>query len=177
MKSKFNISEQDIFEYVFYNEMLEESKRNFINNNKEKFSYQIEFYERIKNFKQTDISDQEVENLIKKINSVERIVTLYPNKEYESKKRYTLAAASYTLENKITSSTLTDKDSKYMIRVIKYQSHFEVVVFAADLKPISKYKLTIYPDKIEYYGDNNTQGFKIKDLNVIEKIKLEILKN
>lgn len=177
MNSKLNITEQDIFEFVFYNEILEESKRNFINNNKEKFTYQIGFYEKIKNFKQTDVSDQEIENLIAKINSVERIVTLYPNKEFEGKKTYTLAAASYSLDKKITSSTLTDRDSQYMIRVIKYPNHSEVIVFSADLKPINKYKLTIYPDKIEYLGDRNTRGFKVKDLNVIEKIKLEILKD
>lgn len=176
MKEKIYISEEDLFNYVFKNESIPVEKRKFIEDNYEKFSSEIEFCRKIIMNEEIKTEFEENEKLIKKLKNLLNIIILYPHKIEKQKKVSTLAAASITLENKIESTTLSDSKTDYMIRVITFNNYSEIFVFSTTLKPLNKYKLTVFPSEKELFGDEDTKSFKIDQTEKIEKIELEFLK-
>ena len=177
MDQELNINEEDIFNYVFSLETLELDKRLFIENNIEKFLNEIEFCRKINKLEKTDLSQKELESLEIALKSKDYRITLFPQKIDLPEQEYKLAAASITLENKIESTTFTDKNSKFMIRIINYANHSEIFVFPSETQPINKYKLTLLPSKIELFGDSETNGIKTDHLTEIDQINLELLES
>lgn len=177
MDQQIKISEEDIFNYVYSVESLDFIKRKYIEDNLARFEDDIFFCKTLNENEQIELSQKEEANLKLALKAQGSIVTLYPNKIDKPEQINQLAAASITLENKIESSTLTDKNSDYMIRIITYNNYSEIYVFSTSLKPLNKFKLTIYPTKKEFFGDDTTKSFKIENAVQIEKIDLEFLNN
>lgn len=177
MQSFFDLVEEDFFNFVYNPESLDIKKRQFIEKNLDIFYEQIELLKSTKANEADELSEEEKEEITAAIKKAQTQFELFPHKMPKIEPQIVLAAASDSaaLTHKITSTTLSDVDSKYMIRILNFKGFSEIFVIPADLKPMPKFKIKLHPTELEFFGDETTQMFKTEKLSEIERIQLEIL--
>jgi hypothetical protein len=164
-----NITEEDIFKFVFNPESLSKGKLEYLNANQNRFKKEIDYCKGL--LAQTNITeiDSITEQIIQKIKSF-KIVELYPQiikpKEENGVK---LAAASVLKEKKSNSLSFTDPNSKYLIRIVTTESQTLLYLFSED-KSKHDFQLTIHPSKTQYQIMDLSKPIEILYEEVIEKI-------
>jgi hypothetical protein len=149
------ISEQDIFNYIFFRDKLSVETIRFIEENTV-FNDEISFYSSMKN--SLSASDKKVYIL--------KPVTLN-FKRYNSTPRY--AAASADLTRKTEFTTFTDEQSGYLCRFIKSDNKNLLYIISADERTDKKLDITIFPSETTYHLDN------IKDPLHLPEIEVELI--
>lgn len=174
---KIDITEQDLFNYVFFPNILSSEVAEFLNNSKE-FNEEIEFFKELKNSLQQQLSYQEKRLLAKKIPSYQlnEIIELYPVQTPAKKKVNGLILAAASEEQKkpvISSRTYYDNNKTYIIKVINYENSCKIFVFSTQYELIQNFDLIITPQNLRYHIDDNSVPLEL-DFNVIpESITLE----
>ncbi|MGQ9644687.1 MAG: hypothetical protein ACUVT3_12585 [Ignavibacterium sp.] len=174
---KLDITEQDLFNYVFFPESLSPEIIHFLSNSKE-FSDEIEFFSELKSSLNKELSLDEKKELADRIQSYHfnKIITLYPVK-YSAKKKVNgliLAAASDEVKKPIVSSrTFYDNDNAYIIKVINYENYSKIFVFSTQYELIKNFDLLINPQNLRYHIDDNSIPLELDFKVLPESITIE----
>lgn len=174
---KIDITEQDLFNYVFFPESLSPEILHFLSNSKE-FSDEIEFFSELKGSLTKELSLEVKKELADRIQSYHfnKIITLYPVK-YSAKKKVNgliLAAASDEVKKPIVSSrTFYDNDKTYIIKVINYENSSKIFVFSTHYELIQNFDLIISPQNLRYHIDDNSIPLELDFKVLPESITIE----
>lgn len=173
MSNNIEITERDIFKFVFSPELLPQEKREYLENNRERFKEEIELCISLKN----DSYVSEADNIAKRVESYigsYKIVELFPTDERleNNVKKLRLSAASAKLTQKVNYSSFADSDSNNVIKIIKTGDQTLMYVFS--LQSVSKAKVTFFPSETTYIVENISQPLEILEEKNIEKINVEL---
>ena len=139
------ITEKDIFDFVFYPESITKEKGKFLEASSD-FREEVEFYSSVKESLSDELNLQVKKKLSSKIKAykLENIIYLYPVEEYTHKKpsnNLVLAAASPEDKPKISSKTFYDEEKTYIIKVINYEKSSKVFVFSTQYELIKDFDI------------------------------------
>lgn len=173
------ITEQDVFNYIFYPNLVEEKKKILINSSQE-YGYLLQFYRKIKTDSEKTISNEVKHNLSLRINLYKhsRFFRLKKIDEDPPKRRKSeyplLAAASEEDDQSVTAKSFLDPANKYLIRVIKIKDKIKIYSFSADEKEIRNFKLKIFPSGKEFPMEDNSRPLELNEDIEIEEVQLEL---
>lgn len=174
---KNDITEKDIFEFVFYPESITKGKQKFLESSAD-FREEIEFYSSIKYSLDVDLDFETKRKIASRISAYkpDNIIQLFPVTEHYKSKRsngLVLAAASKEDKPKVSTKTFYDEEKTYIIKVINYEKSAKVFVFSTQYEIIRDFDLNILPQKFRYHLADNTAPLEL-DFNVEpESISLE----
>lgn len=173
------IDEQDLFNFVFYPDLLSENKRKKILND-ESLSDVIEFYKQLKSNSARELSNSLKKAIAKKIPvySFVNVITLYPLKvpQIVKKEKHRLAARSVDLAPKMTTKTFIDNEKEYMIKVMSYEKSTKIFVFSTNDEVVNNFDITIEPQNLKYHFDDNSEPLQLDQVIEVEKIQLSFSK-
>lgn len=163
---KNDITEKDIFNFVFYPELVLKKKQEFLINSPD-FKHEIEFYFSLKNSLMEELPFDVKQKLASKIKAYmnNNIIYLYPVEEIKKRKHsngIVLAAASPEERPKISTKTFYDEDKTYIIKVIKYEKSSKVFVFSTQYELMKDYTLIISPNNTKYHMKDNSGPLEIE---------------
>lgn len=166
--NKHWITEQDIFNYVFYPGSLTSDKKNYLDSNQNDYIEQIEF---CRSLNQTlepinDSADFERQKC--------KVIDLYPVKlnVLNSSNHLTLAAASSQLNKRIETKTFTDDNSQFLVRLVAADGEKKLYVFSKN-KEFKEARLTLFPSQKCINIKSFELPISIDNLEDVEKISIE----
>lgn len=174
---KNDITEKDIFNFVFYPESITKEKGKFLESSAD-FREEIEFYSALKKSLGEELHLDVKKKIALKINAyrIGNIIYLYPVEELKKQKHsngLVLAAASKEAKPTISTKTFYDADKTYIIKVINYEKISKIFVFSTQYELIKDFELIILPQNFKYHLADNTAPLEL-DFNVEpESISLE----
>ncbi len=178
MPDKINITEKDIFNFVFFNTILSKEKKEYLNNNPI-FKVQLDFYKKLKEILLEEIPNNIKEKIASGIDAYKKIKTfvLYPV-DYGHKKKHSdvliLAADSLAAEsNEIQSKTFIDEGKNYLIRLIKENSKSKIYVFSTHETVMKNFTVVIKPQSVKYVLNDNSKPLEIEGNIDPESIEIE----
>lgn len=174
---KMQLTEKDIFNYVFYPELISKEKKEFLMNSQD-FNNEIEFYSSLKNSLIDELSIEIKQKLASRIDSYKHlnIIYLYPVEEHFAQRKsnnLVLAAASEEDKPKVSAKTFYDEDKTYIIKVINYENSSRVFVFSTQYEIIKDFELKILPQNLSYHLSDNSNPLELNFNVEPESISLE----
>ncbi len=173
-----NITEKDIFDFVFYPLELNPAKKKFISDNLEKFAQQIEILKKLEN-NSTEVDEKLIASFefkSKNFGKRQKSKTLlkqdsggYPKKNEVWK----FAAASMKLNKKIITETFMDVDSKYLLKLLVSNKLTKMFLFANDNSQLKNMKVTLYPSGESYLMQDNSRPLEIEGEIIADSITIE----
>lgn len=165
------ITEEDIFIYVFYNSSLENSKKEYIDNNLDAFNTFIDFFKEINkplDKKETNLLKEKVNHYFNKMNT-----ELFPIivKPFNKTNGIKLAAASAELEKIINVKSFADNDHNYLIRIVSDATSTKLFFLPA-VEPELPLDIQLFPSGNSYKLFNITEPLTIVDEPLLEKIRI-----
>lgn len=171
------ITERDIFNFVFYPELVKEEIKEFlhtIENNSDSIAFYKELKSELENSIPKDIKNK-IADKIKSYLPI-NIIELHPLREPEIKKENgsRLAAASITeLKPKMTTKTFVDNEKEYLIKVLNYGETTKVFVFSTKDEIVKNFDIVIEPHHLKYHFEDNSEPLRIERSIEPEKIQLQ----
>lgn len=169
-----NITEEDIFYFVFDKSILTEEKKNYLEANSELFSEEIELCEDLWNSK---INEDNLKTFISdKINEYSlKIIDLYPIEVHQiaNNDKVLLAAACAEITKNIQAESFSDRNSEYLARIIKVNESLKVYIYKRNNAPDTPVKITIYPSNRKYILENLSEGLLLNEMGPVERIRIE----
>ena len=156
------ISEQDIFNYVYYPEKLTPEKHNFIESNKKRFEEQIKLCENT-----LSVLKEKYANTKKIIILEKKPVTYIPKQP-----QFYLAADSITLDKSIRTETYINNENNILVKAVFYNDKTKIFVFNEGTQSITNIRLIVQTaEKPIQIGNINEPielpaGLEIKSINV-----------
>lgn len=171
MEKHTNITEEDIFNFIFSPDKLPKVKFNYLTANQERFQNEIALCRELINSDNTDYKSL-TDKILEQINS-RNIIELYQQKSKPIEENgIKLAAASVLTESPRNTFSFVDSESKYLIRIVKTDLQNLLYLFTDDKKK-EKFKVKLYPSEAEYNISNTSQPIEILEEKVIDKISIE----
>jgi hypothetical protein len=169
------IEEQDLFNYVFFTDIISNEKKEIIESDKS-FDEILEFYTHLK----LNSNNEPDEILKKKIASkipaysFSNVIKLYviEDKLHPNQNVNRLAAGSKELKPKMTTKSFVDNDKEYLIKVLDYEDHTKLYVFSTKDEIVKNFDVVIEPDNLKYHFEDNTEPLLIKHSIEADKIEL-----
>ncbi len=177
MFENIKITERDIFNYVFFSDLLSEEKIRFIENN-EKLIEQVGFYKKLKNSITEPLSKEIREKIAAKIPAykIQQIIKLFPvNDKIEKKISEVpiLAAASAPEEPKIAAQTFIDESKTFLIRLLRMDDITKIFTFPITHTDLKSFRITLHPEENTFTVYNN-EPFEIEGRHNVEAISVEV---
>ncbi len=174
---KNDITEKDIFNFVFYPESITKEKEKFLEASSD-FIEEVEFYSSLKKSLSDELNIDVKKKIASKIDvyKLENIIYLYPVEELKKHKRSNgliLAAASKEDKPTISTKTFYDADKTYIIKVINYEKISRIFVFSTQYEMIKDFELIILPQNFKYHVADNTAPLELDFIVEPESISLE----
>lgn len=174
-KKNIEISEQDVFNYVFFKDRVSSEKIQLIEVSKD-YSEVINFYIELKRSQDQPLAIEIKNKLASKIPAYSKanIVNLHPLKVniQITTNGNRLAADSKELKPKMTTKTFVDNDKEYMIKVLNYGGITKVFVFSTKDEVVNNFDIVIEPHNLVFHFDDNSEPLKIEKDIEAEKIEL-----
>jgi len=174
--NKINISEEDIFNYVFLPESLDDEKRNYLDANREKFTEQINFC-RAMNNKLSEEEEISLSERVKKKFPLRSAVVyeLYPSRVTITDEQgcTKMAAASGKPDKEIEVESFTNDNSNYLVRLLRKGRNYKMNLFVKGNKSISKVKIEILPSGQILHSNDIKIPIEFESDKEIEKIRIE----
>jgi len=175
-QDNINITEQDIFNYVFCPEILKAETSKLISGDSSLYEA-IAFYKQMK----SDAEQKPDINLKKKIAekipayTLSNVITLYPLKLVQPQKRKAnrLVAASTELKPQTSTKTFVDSPKEYLIKVLNYGETTKVFVFSTKDEVVKDFNIIIEPQNLEYHLDDNSEPLVLDKMIDAESIKIK----
>ncbi len=173
-----SIEEQDIFNYAFFPDSLEVSKKKLIEQDKT-LTETINFYQKLKVSQNRKSGRDLKEKLANKIPAYSLLneIYLYPLKGIRepriNKKRLAADSESKNLSPRMMSETFTDEAREYMIKILKYESKTKVYVFSTKNEIVKNFELVVEPSKIRYHFKDNSEPLILDEIIGAENIRIE----
>jgi hypothetical protein len=171
------ITENDIFNFVFFRYLLNQDKINIIEKNSI-FMENVEFYIHLKEKLSKDISVTVKKKISKKIAQYKFIdkvlLTLVKEESVKKKKDFlVLAADSPKEEPKISTKTFVNEENGYLIKLINLKNSARIFVFSAYEEVLRNYKIILHPSGTSFFQPNNSSPLEINYKIEAENIELE----
>lgn len=163
------ITEQDIFNYVFYPDSLTTEKKIFLDTHQNDYLEQIEFCRELNKSENSKDESELLPNYSKL-----KVIELFPiNLNIAANSEYlTLAAASSELNKRIETKTFTDENSQFLVRLVAAEGEKKLYIFSKS-KEFKEAKLTLFPSLRSFTINSFELPIKIDNLEEIEKISIE----
>jgi hypothetical protein len=181
------ITEKDLFNYVFYKDTLDGEKTGFLENS-DLYKEDIDFYSSLKDYLSQEISSGLKEKIAQKIpayqnnpdlnrDKLSNIITLYPVVEKPKRKKKSgesvLTADSAELKSQHTSQTFSDEKKQYLIKLVSSESETKIFVFSTSESELKNVKLTLHPKEKEFFLKDNSTPLEVNESVTAESISLE----
>lgn len=176
------ITERDIFNYVFFPDIIQDDNKKAIERNNN-FNEIIDFYKELKDNSNKNPGKTLQEKIAGIIPSffLPTEILLYPVKSPSGTetKNHRLAADSESrnLKSKLVSWTFADEQKEYMVKVLKNESETKFFVFSSSSEILHNFDLIIEPSKIKFHFEDNTQPLVLDQKHEIDSIRLEFNHN
>jgi vacuolar-type H+-ATPase subunit I/STV1 len=174
-RSNIAITEQDIFNFVFYPDTLSEEKRSTIKENKS-FSEAIEFYQNLKSEIDSKLDYSIKKKIAQKIPaySLPKMIELHPLKDVDlQKKPHRLAADSEKeLKPRITAKTFVDDEKDYMVKILQNGEKTKVFVFSTQDEILENFNIYLEPQQLEFHFKDNSEPLILQGKVEIDKIRI-----
>ncbi len=181
------ITERDLFNYVFYKNTLSEDKTEFLEST-DIYKDEIDFFNSLKDSLSGEIDSEIKKKIAQKIpayrnnpdlsrDNLSTIILLYPviEKAKRSKKSegLVLAADSAELKSQHTSQTFYDEKKEYLVKLVSSESETKIFVFSTSESELKNLKVTLHPNEKEYFLKDNSNPLEVKESVIAESISLE----
>jgi len=170
-----NITERDIFNFVFERSALPPETIEFIESTNT-YREEIAFYESLKKSFNDTLSGDLKRKLSNRIPAYkhERVIELFPTRIENGRKKNVVrfAADSPKTLPKISADTYIDANSEYMIRIIKEREITKLFIFAVSGEDLKDFKIVLHPCGTEYHCQDNSNPLEVGNGHPIEKINL-----
>ncbi|MCX7875889.1 MAG: hypothetical protein N2321_06940 [Melioribacteraceae bacterium] len=163
MKNDINITEEDLFYFIFDKNKLELEKISYLNKN-------IHLYEDEINILKS-LNEINPYNSVSESSTIENITILIPSKSnnFDYSTPINLAAATVELKEHDLAHSYVDSKSEYLIRIIELDDR-NLLYLITDKELPQKIKIQIFPSGHEYFIKDNIQPIEILKEYFIEKI-------
>jgi len=173
-KENIEITEQDVFNFVFFKESLSLEKQEIIEND---IAYKdmLDFYIALKNNTVEKPNEKLKRILANQIPaySFDNVIHLYRLKDPIQKQNGNrLAADSKELKPKMTTRSFVDNNKEYLIKVLNYGGQTKVFVFSTKDEVVKNFDIIIDPHNLKYHFDDNSEPLKIEQNIDAEKIEI-----
>ncbi|MCB9211682.1 MAG: hypothetical protein H6609_20155 [Ignavibacteriales bacterium] len=167
-----NITEKDLYKYVFYNSELPENKRDFINNNLDKYSDALDLLKEIESNLESDVSSVIMDRILGLIEAQNPRVefVLKPLKFQNCQDHFMLAADSATIECDNITQTFVDSGNNFLIKVVSVENENKLYVFPRKKSVNVDLSLTIYPSNEKHLIDKSSSSYILVNKQKIDKI-------
>jgi len=171
LKQTIEITEHDIYKFVFSPETLEPVKKTYLGSNLERFQRQIDYCRQLKSINIVETQEKAIINIVDKV-IVPKIIELVPSVEPTESKdsKLRLAAKSLNLEKKNYSFSFTDTNSEHIIKIV--QANSQNLLYFFSIKPIQKIKVTFFPSENSYTIQDTAKPIEILEESTINRIEL-----
>lgn len=171
------ITEQDIFNFVFYPEILDKDKRAAIESDSRLKSH-IDFYTSIKSSMNQEVPERikkKIHDKISEYSSKKRITLWYSNDSFDSDDvTLKLAAKSFDSDESPKISNFIDSERKALIKVQHFTTSTKLFLLSNESETLQNINLTIYPQKQSYFLTTSENPLIIdEEITDIESIELE----
>ncbi|MCB0747383.1 MAG: hypothetical protein KDC90_07955 [Ignavibacteriae bacterium] len=173
-----NITEKDLYKYVFYPRELSQDKFDYISDNKAKFEDELNFLSIL----QSQIDTEIPENILEKINNkisglnanTDIILKKENNKLNGTSTEFHLAAASPTSPTVEKTQTFRDEKSQYLAKVIYGDDENRLFLFAKNPDVNNNICVKILPSENEYYANLKELPINISKEKLVEQLILKL---
>lgn len=172
MQNKINITEEDIFKFVFNPESLPGEIFDYLTQNQEHFASEISFCKEMSSAP-SDLSDNIAVETFKKLNKSKVIELLPSNGNNNLDNGIKLAAASLQHAGSKTQSSFSDPEMNYLIRLVNVQSQNLLFFFTKDIVA-KQYEIKFYPSENSYTIRDTTKPIEILEEGTINRIELSV---
>lgn len=170
-----NITERDIFNFVFDRSALQPETIDFLESTKS-FKEEIAFYESLKKTLNESLSGNLKKKIADRIPTYKftEVIEFFPTRVKNGRKNNVVRYAADSLRTlpRITADTFFDSHSEYMIRVLIEAQTTKLFVFSISGKELKNFKVVLYPSGSEINCVDNLSPLEIASANQIEKINL-----
>lgn len=169
------ITERDIFNFVFYPDLVREEIKIFLASI-ENSTDAIIFYKELKSFLNEPLSIEIQNKLSKKIRAYKfnNVIQLYPVEEIKKTRNgIVLAAASVEEKPKIITKTFYDTDKTYIIKVINYTDNSKIFVFSTQQEVIKDFEIIVLPENKKYHCKDNSLPLELNSPVEAESIQIK----
>ncbi len=172
-----NISEQDIFNFVFNPENLSNEMVEYLKTSKI-YDEEIDFYRSLKKSLDEELSEEVKTKIAEKIPlyNPAKFYILYPVKDIHKKRKNDLpilAAASPKEKPSITTKTFVDEANHYLIRLLNFKNSSKIYVFSTTEEVIKNYKVIIRPSGKTFEQADNSSPIEMDTPTDAENIELQ----
>lgn len=174
-----NISERDLFDFIFYPENLSVEKAEYLKTSRI-FEDEIEFSRSVKKSLMEELSEEVKLKIAEKIHiyNPAKIHTLYPVQETSKKVRSSIpvfAAASQKEKPAISAKTFIDEANHYLIRLLNFKSSSKIFVFSTTNEILKNYRVIIQPSGQIFSQADNSTPLEINSPIEADKIELQFI--
>ncbi len=173
------ISERDIFNFVFYPDLVRKEIKAFLSSIAET-SEEVKFYRDLRISLNQPI-EKNIKNKIAEIISAYKLtesITLFPmHNPLKEKKhdKFVLAAAS---ENntapRMVTKTFVDDGKDYLIKVLTYGKTTKIFIFSTHDEVIKDFHIVVEPQNLRFHLDDNTEPLKIDQAIEADLVRIEL---
>jgi hypothetical protein len=172
-----NITERDLFDFVFQPENLSIEKVKYLKTSKI-FDEEINFYRELKKSLDEELSDEVKRKIAEKIPlyNPAKFHVLYPVQEAVRKKKNdlpVLAAASPKEKPSVKAKTFVDENNHYLIRLLNFKESSKIYVFSTTNEILKNYKVIIHPSEQIFEQVDNSVPIEINFPIEAENIELQ----
>lgn len=174
-EKELKITERDIFNFVFYPELVKDEIRLFLQSI-ENTTDAIIFYKNLKASLNEPIDNNLKMKIAQKIKAYKynNIIKLFPVEELKKKKNgVVLAAASEEEKPRIVTKTFYNEDKTYIIKVINYKDNSKIFVFSTQQEVIKDFEIIILPENKKYHCNDNSLPLELSSPVEAESIQIE----
>lgn len=170
-----NITEKDLYKFVFYKSELPVEKQDFIKENLDRFSSSIKILNEIKTQLELEVNPKiidKIHNLIASQSQEEEIV-LTPIRFDNCTDYLVLAADSKSTESNINPQTFTDSGNRYMVKIVSEDTENRLYLFKSANMGKTNLSLTVYPSNEKYSLEGENSNSILLKKQKIEKIVIK----
>ena len=172
-----NISENELFNFVFYPENLSIEKAEYLKTPLI-FDEEIEFYRNLKRSLKEELSEEVKLKIAEKISvyNPAKFHMLYPFVDSPQKRKNDLtilAAASAKEKPLVATKTFIDEANHYLIRLLNFKESAKIYVFSTTNAVLKNYKIVIYPTGQTFEQSDNSLPIELNTPIEAEKIELQ----
>lgn len=171
------ITEKDLFDFVFFPNLLTQEKYFFLHSSKD-FEEEVLFFTDLKNFIQSEPTDEDKALIARKIPVYKAaiIIQLYPVNQEKKRKLNSMiltAASENQNEPAVNSKTFYNKDKTYIIKIINYEKSSKIFVFSPQYYVVNDFDIIFKPQNIKFHIKDNTLPLELQHCIEPESVVLE----
>jgi len=172
-----NISEKDLYKYIFYPNKLSKEKFDYISLNKATFKSEIDYLKNIKNSYPSLISNEITNKILDKIEIFEKgnEIILYKIEPDSDNDYLILAADSPREKAEIITSTFKDNNGLFLIKINTTSDRSKIYLFFQDMEKRHEYNLTLNPSGENFEFNSAQLPLIVKPLANIKNINLKFM--